>query len=360
MFEIFRNWYQRNFSDPQAVILAVLLLLGLLVVIFMGRMLAPILTAIVLAYMLEAVVELLVSYKLPRLASVIIVFVLFLLMLLLLILLMVPILSQQTSQLIQELPRQFDKGQQALMQLPELYPQIFSQSQVIEILSEVRKQITGMGQAVLSFSLASIPVVFALVVYLFLVPLMMFFFLKDKDVIINWLTRFLPKERGLTAKVWAEMDQQIGNYVRGKFLEIIIVGAVTYITFVFLGMNYALLLSVLVGLSVIIPYIGAAVVTVPVVMVAYFQWGWSADMATLAIAYGIVQALDGNVLVPLLFSEAVNLHPVAIIVAVLVFGGIWGLWGVFFAIPLATLVKAVLNAWPSMQPAKEPNPVVNA
>jgi len=56
--------------------------------------------------------------------------------------------------------------------------------------------------------------------------------------------------------------------------------------------------------------------------------------------------LDGNVLVPLLFSEAVNLHPVAIIVAVLFFGGLWGFWGVFFAIPLATLVKAVFNAWP--------------
>lgn len=66
----------------------------------------------------------------------------------------------------------------------------------------------------------------------------------------------------------------------------------------------------------------------------------------LMIAYGIIQALDGNVLVPLLFSEAVNLHPVAIIVAVLVFGGLWGFWGVFFAIPLATLIKAILNAWP--------------
>jgi putative permease len=71
------------------------------------------------------------------------------------------------------------------------------------------------------------------------------------------------------------------------------------------------------------------------------------------LAYGIVQALDGNVLVPLLFSEAVNLHPVAIIVAVLVFGGLWGLWGVFFAIPLATLVKAVLNAWPTAQKQQE-------
>ena len=68
------------------------------------------------------------------------------------------------------------------------------------------------------------------------------------------------------------------------------------------------------------------------------------------IAYGIIQALDGNVLVPILFSEAVNLHPVAIIVAVLVFGGFWGLWGVFFAIPLATLVKAILSAWPKELP----------
>ena len=63
------------------------------------------------------------------------------------------------------------------------------------------------------------------------------------------------------------------------------------------------------------------------------------------LAYGIIQALDGNLLVPLLFSEAVNLHPVTIIIAVILFGGLWGFWGVFFAIPLATLVKAVLNAW---------------
>jgi putative permease len=64
------------------------------------------------------------------------------------------------------------------------------------------------------------------------------------------------------------------------------------------------------------------------------------------IAYTVIQTLDGVVLVPLLFSEAVNLHPVAIIVAILFFGGLWGFWGVFFAIPLATVVKAVIAAWP--------------
>jgi len=142
------------------------------------------------------------------------------------------------------------------------------------------------------------------------------------------------------------MDQQIGNYVRGKVLEILIVGIVSYIAFLWLGLDYAALLAMVVGLSVLIPYIGATIVTIPVALIAYVQWGVSSEFYSLMIAYGIIQALDGNVLVPLLFSEAVNLHPVAIIVAVLFFGSLWGLWGVFFAIPLATLIKAVMNAWP--------------
>ena len=69
--------------------------------------------------------------------------------------------------------------------------------------------------------------------------------------------------------------------------------------------------------------------------------------------YGVIQFLDGNLLVPLLFSEVVNLHPVAIIVAVVFFGSLWGIWGVFFAIPLATLIQAIIKAWPSAEMASE-------
>jgi hypothetical protein len=72
-------------------------------------------------------------------------------------------------------------------------------------------------------------------------------------------------------------------------------------------------------------------------------------LAWVLIVYGIIQGLDGNVLVPLLFSEANDLHPITIILAILVFGGLWGFWGVFFAIPLATLVKAIYNAWPRQE-----------
>jgi putative permease len=106
-----------------------------------------------------------------------------------------------------------------------------------------------------------------------------------------------------------------------------------------------MLLALFVGLSVLVPYIGATFMYLPVAMIAYFQWGWGSEFAWTIAAYTIIQILDGNLLVPILFSEVVNLHPVAIIVAVLVFGGMWGIWGLFFAIPLATLVQAVLKAW---------------
>jgi putative permease len=343
----FRAWFDRNFSDPQAVMLALLLIGGFAIVIAFGTMLAPLLAAIVIAYLLEAVVGLLEKWRLPRLAAVIVVFLVFVTALLFSILWLIPVLTNQVAQLAHDLPHQIDAGQKLLMRLPEMYPQFVSEEQIREIMTTLRGEIAGLGQNLLSLSLASIPGLIVLVVYLILVPLLVFFFLKDKAKILAWIGAYLPRQRQLANKVWAEMDQQIGNYVRGKASEILIVGGVTYIVFVLMGLNYAALLGALVGLSVIIPYIGAVVVTLPVAMIAFFQWGGSAEFTYLMLAYGIIQALDGNLVVPLLFSEAVNLHPVAIIVAVLVFGGLWGFWGVFFAIPLATLVKALLSSWPT-------------
>jgi putative permease len=192
-----------------------------------------------------------------------------------------------------------------------------------------------------------------LAIYLVLVPVLVFFFLKDKDLMIGWIAARLPQERSLANKVWSESEAQISNYVRGKVLEIFIVGAVTYVTFLLLDLQYAALLATMIGFSVLVPYIGAAVATIPVAIVAYFQFGWGLDFGQVMIAYIVIQALDGNLLVPLMFSEVVNMHPVAIILAILVFGGIWGFWGIFFAIPLATLVKAVINAWPKKQTAED-------
>ncbi len=125
---------------------------------------------------------------------------------------------------------------------------------------------------------------------------------------------------------------------------------VSVIVFTLLGLQYAFLLGVLLGLSVIVPYIGAVIVTIPIGIVGLMQWSLSVHFTYLMIGYALIITLDGNLLVPLLFSEVMDLHPIVIILSVLILGGIWGFWSVFFAIPLATLVKAVLNAWPKTKP----------
>jgi len=230
-----------------------------------------------------------------------------------------------------------------------MYPKLVSENKVQQIMFAVQKELLSYGQSVLSLSAASVVGLVSALVYLFLVPMMVFFFLKDKATLISWFLQFMPKDRNLSVRVWKEVDIQLGNYVRGKLSEVLILWFVSYITFTTMDLNYAMLLAVLMGVQVIIPYIGATLVTFPVLGVAYFEWGLTGDeFMYIIIAYSIIQALDGVVLVPVLFSEAVNLHAIAIIVAILFFGGLWGFWGVFFAIPLATVVKAVLTAWPKV------------
>ena len=309
-------------------------------------MLAPVFASIVIAYLLEAAVVQLQRAGLPRLASVTLVFLLFLTSLFFLLFGLVPMLTRQLTQLVQQIPNYISQGQDLLLQLPQRYPQMVSEEQVQNLINSVGNELAVAGQQFLTWSLTSVGNVVGLLVLLVLIPVLVFFLLKDKRLLIDWFKGYLPTERHLVSTVWADVEAQIANYVRGKAGEIVIVGAVSYVTFISLGLDYSALLATMVGFSVLIPYIGAAVVTIPIAFVAYFQWGWGWDFGQVMIAYAIIQALDGNVLVPLLFSEALNLHPVAIIVAILVFGGLWGFWGIFFAIPLATVVQAVLKAWP--------------
>jgi putative permease len=345
------DWFKRTFSDPQIVFLTLILVIGFAVILTMGNMLAPVLASAVIAYLLEGLVVVLEDRGLPRLVSVLIVFIAFMLFLTAVLFGLMPLLSRQVTELVQQLPNIIGAGQQALMALPERFPDVISPRQAEEILDAAHGEIASWGQGVLSISLSSFVGVLTILVYMVLMPMLVFFFLKDKEIIIRWFSSFMPGERGLADLVWLEVDRQIANYVRGKFWEIIIVWAASLLAFTYFELQYAMLLSVLVGLSVVIPYIGATVVTIPVVMVAWFQWGWGQDFIWVTVAYLVIQALDGNVLVPLLFGEVVSLHPIAIIVAILVFGGLWGFWGVFFAIPLATLVNAVLRAWPSQRAA---------
>jgi putative permease len=371
------DWFRRHFSDPQVVILALFLALGVLAIALFGKMLAPVLASLVLAYLLEGGVQRLERLGAPRLLSVIGVFTGFMAALVYLLFGLVPMLTRQVAAIVQDLPSYVATAQDWVAKLPERYPQLvapaeseaaanagaelvgepaqremalISQEQLSRLLDNLGSELVNYGATLVSFS--GVMNAVNLLIFLVLMPVLVFFFLKDKHLLVGWASQYLPRDRALVTSVWQEVDAQIGNYVRGKVLEILIVWVVTYVVFALFNMPFVMLLSMLVGVSVIIPYIGAAVVTLPVAVVAMITFGPGATFWYVLIAYAVIQALDGNVLVPILFSEVVSLHPVAIITAVLVFGGIWGFWGIFFAIPLATLVNAVLRAWPRLEDAE--------
>lgn len=346
MLEMITSWYRQRFSDPHAVTLFFILVSVAVILYFFAGIMMPLLVSVVLAYLLEWPVAMICRYNIPRPLAVFMVLMGFGSLALLFIFGVLPSLWQQALTFSRELPHMLSEAQAFLLTLPERYPQYINLEQVEAMTGEIKARLIKVGEDVVSASFKSLIDLVALLIYVILVPLLVFFFLKDKQMLLDNFKRFIPSNRRLASQVWHEMNQQIVNYIRGKVLEILIVGGVSYVCFFLLDLRYSMLLAVLVGLSVLIPYIGAAIVTIPVLLVGLFQWGLTPQLGYLVLAYGIIQALDGNLLVPILFSEAVNLHPTSIIIAVLLFGGLWGFWGVFFAIPLATLVKAVVNALP--------------
>ena len=350
MLKFFKDWYNTHLTDPNQVALALLILFITIITYILLATVVPILVAIILAYMLEGIVKSISEkYALQRTTAVLSVYISFLILSFMTVILLVPVMLNQISLFIKSLPSMLERGKDLLLNSSNSESGLFSQSQISEILSGINSEISMLGSSIISFSLSSAGSLIETIVYIIIVPIMIFFLLYDKQSINEWFKKFFPEKLDLSRKAYAELDIKLGNYIRCKLIEIIIVWVASTFFFAILGLNYSLLLGFLCGISVIIPYVGAIAVTIPIVIVAYFQWGTSTEFWYIIIAHTLIQIIDGNVVVPLLFSDAVNLHPLAILISILFFGTIWGIWGVFFAIPLAVLFNTLLTIWPRVE-----------
>ena len=353
MKHVLRRWLKQYFSDPQLMILIFLLLGGFFLIFVFGKMLMPVFISIVIALLLDSLIEWLKRFHLRRKAGVYLVFMLFLALFFDLLIILLPMISHQIGQLVGDLPSIITKVKGELILLPQKYPGIISEERINQFIALLASEFNDLGKNIIRISISSVRGIITIIIYLILVPFLVFFFLKDKAMILEWFRRLLPEERGLAIQVWQEVYEQFFNYLRGKILEILIVWAINYIAFALLGLKYSIIISLFVGLAVLVPYIGAAVMFIPVILIAFFQWGLGANLIYIIIAFFFLHALDGNMIAPLLLSKVVKIHPVAIIISILVFGRLWGFWGLVFAIPLATLLHAVLKAWISSSVSSE-------
>ena len=346
MLENLNNILKKVFSNEETLVFALLLTGSFLALFFLGDILTPFLISLIFAYLLIGMQSRLEQYGMNRMTSLIFTYCVFLLLGITMIIWLGPLVYQQLQSLILEIPKWVNSSMIFVQDIPEKYPDLISSEQITTFLQSLSGQITSISQDFLKASIAGIQNTLTVAVNLILLPILVFFFLFDRESIISAFLSILPQEREMLKKVWVEMDGQLSNYARGKAIEIVIVGIAAAGIFMFFGLQYTALLSVLVGFSVLIPFLGAFIVTIPVAAIGILQFGLTFDFWFLLGAYLILQILDGNLLVPLLFSDAVKLHPVVIMLAVFVFGGMFGFWGVFFAIPIATLIKAIWNSWP--------------
>ncbi|MDP2565804.1 AI-2E family transporter [Pseudoalteromonas marina] len=257
---------------------------------------------------------------------------------------MFPVILEQSAHFMKELPANYLRLQSFLNQY--LSEEVLSKNNnVFSLLgSDVFSYFTSFSKGLVNYFLSSIVNISSVLIYLVLIPLLTFFLVKDRAQFKAYAATFLSKPRlDLVSFYWSRVDLILTSYIRGKIVEVFVVGLASFGLFYFMGLKYSLMLSTLVGLSVLVPFVGAFLVTLPVALVAFAQWGVSADFFELILAYLVLQLLDGNVLVPYIFSEHMNLHPAAILLAVMVFGGLFGVAGVFFAIPMLAIGKLYLT-----------------
>jgi len=338
-----RRPFRETLRDPQFIALSVVFVIATASIFFFGQQLAPFVIAFIFAYFLEGGVRRLRRRGLRRSWALAIVYVAFLAT-------YIAVLAGPIQRVVRraiELAGTVNMQTGDLTHLVEalLHPVIsfIPEEQQSLFVDYVIVQITAALDYLIRESVASLPQFTGWMIYVFLIPFLVFFFLKDKDALIGGFVRTLPRNRQLVVQIWDEMEEKMGNYIRGKIWEIFIVGIVTWLTLTVLGYKNPVVMGVLSGVSVVVPYVGAIVAAIPLFIVGYLQWGLTWDLGWVMIAYTIIQFIDGNVLVPLMFSEAVKLHPVFILLAVVIFGSAWGLWGMFFAIPLATLAKSLFE-----------------
>ena len=347
MFEQVNKVLKNIFNNEETIIFSLAILLFFLVISFFGSILTPFIISIVVAYLLVGMQKKIQSYDVSANVSLIITFSFFIITGAALLIWLVPLLYIQLQAFILDVPNLINNFLDFVSGLPAKFPDLVSSEQISIFFQAVSEEASVIAQNIVKSSISGIQSAITFLLYIILFPILVYFFLFDRKNIIDGFIKIIPGKRQMLSNIWAEMDIQLSNYVRGKTIEIFIVGIAAAIIFVSLGLKYSALLSVLVGLSVIIPFVGAFLVTIPIVIVGLLQFGLSTEFYLLIGLYLLLQALDGNLLVPIIFSETVKLHPVVIILAVFIFGSMFGFWGVFFSIPIATFIKAVWNAWPS-------------
>ena len=314
----------------------------------LGSVLTPFVLGAVLAYLGDPLVDRLQQVRLSRTAAVLIVFMLLTLLGALLVLFLVPVMRQQVSALLGAVPA-------ALVWFrTEMLPQIvdaeifktsvFSSESIYAAVSGQWQSFAGALMEIIKGITESSQVALTLLIYLFLVPIVTFYLLRDWDHIVERIHQLLPRRYEATiVSLVRECDSVLAAFLRGQFGVMLSLGAVYALGLWIVGVELALSLGMLAGLVSFVPYLGFFVGIGMTGLAAVAQFQDLLHLVYVVAVFTVGQLLEGYVLSPWLVGTRIGLHPVAVIFSVMAGGQLFGMVGVLIALPVAAVVLVLLR-----------------
>jgi predicted PurR-regulated permease PerM len=313
----------------------------------LSPILAPFLAGAILSYVLNPLVARLTGKRVGRTFAVVLVLLLALVALVALLLVILPLFYKELRMLAERLPGFINWLNQSAA--PWLAQHL---GIVVQFDLETLKQMAGGAldnkQGLLSKLLGSAHigglVLAGIFVNLLLIPVVLFFLLRDWNAIVARVDGFVPRHlHARTRLIFGEIDAVLAEFLRGQML-VMLVMSVYYVSALWLArLEFALPIGLITGLLVFVPFVGSATGFVLATLAAFLQFGNLADVAWVWLAIGIGQVLEGMVVTPLLVGERIGLHPVAVIFALLAFGQIFGFFGVLLALPASAALLVALR-----------------
>ncbi|GAM10143.1 putative permease PerM [Geobacter sp. OR-1] len=257
---------------------------------------------------------------------------------------MVPLLTSRWHDLVASLPGYIQKLKQLSSNLRNGYEPSFGTAEwqwlLDSLIGNLDKMSGKLGAGVYS---AASKVAFNLL-NLLLAPILVFFMLHYKREIQSELVRWLPPNRKeLFLQIGSEINRSVGGYIRGQLIVSLIVAVLSTVALYFLDIDYALLNGMFAGAASILPFIGVILATIPPLFFAYLKFQTFSALLSVVAAFSVIYFVEGYLIKPLVFKEAMNLNPLVTIIFVMALGEVMGFWGILLAIPIAAAVKITLE-----------------
>lgn len=312
--------------------------------VIFSTLIAPLILAFILYYLLNPIVDWLERYKIKRIWGVTFLFVAIIGILVGLVALAFPPIQDQVTSLVNNFPSYVDTIGTTVLGWVEGTPLENSASDLVEWLNGWVSNIPSVVVDYFDTAVNGLTNIFStvsnVVVVIVTFPIIAFFLLKDDEKFFSYVIKIIPpKFRKDIKNIFATINNQVGSYIKGQLMISLSLGIMMFIGFTIIGLEYAGVLAIVATFTSIIPYVGAALAMIPAIIIA-LTTSW-VMVLKLLIVWAVVQFIDGNLVEPNIMGKNLNVHPLTIVIVLLVLGDLLGFVGLVLGVPIYAISRVI-------------------